>query len=78
MKATHIDYKRPGCLRVTGAPKHRLFTRGKGWHETDVICMSPDHPDYAKLNRKGLPVWKEPEPEPEEVSSEDSSKTAQS
>ena len=61
MKATHIDFKRPGCLRVTGAPKRTIFEQGKGWHESDVICVAPGTVEFDNLNRKGLPVWKEPE-----------------
>lgn len=60
MKATHIDYKRPGCLRIEGAPSTRIFTIGKGWHESSVICAAPGTEVYDKHYRKGLPKWTEP------------------
>lgn len=57
MKATHTDYKHPGCLRIVDAPSRRIFTIGKGWHETTTICAGPGSPEYAKCFKKGLPVW---------------------
>lgn len=86
MKATHTDYKRPGCLRIEGAPSRRIFEIGKGWHDTTVICAGPGSPEYEKTFRKGLPAWEgspeqlaeaaaaEPQQASEEDTSEDTSK----
>lgn len=40
MKATHTDYKHPKHLRVEDGGK--------------ILCMSPSHSQYARLNRSGL------------------------
>lgn len=56
-RATHTDYKHPGCIRIEGAPATRIFVAGKGWHDSTVLCASPGSALYAKHHRKGLPSW---------------------
>ena len=46
MRATHTDYKHPRHLRVE-------IDRGQ------TLCVAPSASFYAKLNRPGLPSWKD-------------------
>ena len=57
MKATHTDYKHPRHLRVVDGQIHIGWNIGRGWYETDAICMAPSCFDYARLNKPGLPSW---------------------
>lgn len=58
MKATHTDYKHPKHLRVTTGQKYLAWDTVRGFYEKDVICMSPSCSDYTRLNKPGLPKWK--------------------
>lgn len=56
MKATHTDYKHPRHLRAEGCLGHRFFD---GPCQVDVLCVSPSSSLYDKLNRKGLPSFRD-------------------
>ena len=58
MKVTHIDYKHPKHLRVVTGQKYPAWNITRGFYEEDAICMSPSCSDYARLNKPGLPKWK--------------------
>lgn len=56
-KATHIDYKHPGHLRVVTGQQYPAFNVGQGDYMEDALCVSPNTDMYKRLYRKGLPKW---------------------
>lgn len=57
LRATHRDYLHPKHLRVIDGEKHVTWSIGRGWGDTEAVCMSPSCSDYPRLYRESLPKW---------------------